>query len=268
MEGIQVSRFGVISKSHQPGKWRLIVDLSHRPGNSVNDGIDPVLCSLTYTSVEAAAKMVLELENGALLAKVDLQSAYRMVPVHPEDRPLLGMEWNGQYFMDTALPFGLRSAPKIFNALADGLMWMFKRFGVEFVMHYLDDYLFGGQAGTNQCEKALTIGIGVCDEVGAPVAQQKVEGPTTTIQFLGILLDTVAMELQLPADKLRRLKALIVKFKGKRSCTKRELLSLIGHLQHACQVVRPGRSFLRRMIELTNSIHLYGLRSQELHELE
>ena len=35
----QVSQFGVIPKNHQPNKWRLIVDLSHPIGGSVNEGI-------------------------------------------------------------------------------------------------------------------------------------------------------------------------------------------------------------------------------------
>ena len=64
-----------------------------------------------------AAQRVLSLGKGTLLAKVNLKSAYRMVPVHPEDRHLLGMEWQGKELVDTALPFGLRFAPKVFNVL-------------------------------------------------------------------------------------------------------------------------------------------------------
>ena len=50
-----------------------------------------------------------------MLAKVDIRSVYRIVPVHPEDRLLLGMMWEQALYVDTALPFGLRSAPKIFT---------------------------------------------------------------------------------------------------------------------------------------------------------
>jgi hypothetical protein len=53
------------------------------------------------------------------MAKVDIKKAYRMIPVHPADRHLLGMQWDGQLILDAALPFGLRSAPKIFTAVAD-----------------------------------------------------------------------------------------------------------------------------------------------------
>ena len=59
-----------------------------------------------------------------LLAKLDIESAYWIIPVHPDDRPLLGMVWKGSLYVDTALPFGLRSSPKLFNALADGLSWI------------------------------------------------------------------------------------------------------------------------------------------------
>ena len=62
--------------------------------NSVNDGIDPLHCSLVYITVENAAQMVVRLGRGTLLAKLDIQSAYRIVPVHPADRALLGMRWS------------------------------------------------------------------------------------------------------------------------------------------------------------------------------
>ena len=45
---VHLNRFGVIPKSSQPGKWRLIVDLSHPEGKSVNDSIRQNLCSLQY----------------------------------------------------------------------------------------------------------------------------------------------------------------------------------------------------------------------------
>ena len=41
LPNLQISSFGVIPKRGQPGKWRLIVDLSSPEGSSINDGIDP-----------------------------------------------------------------------------------------------------------------------------------------------------------------------------------------------------------------------------------
>ena len=75
---VHTSSIGIIPKPHQPGKFRLIVDLSSPQGHSVNDGIHPGLCSLQYASVDQAAAMVNQLGKGAFMAKLDLKSAYRM----------------------------------------------------------------------------------------------------------------------------------------------------------------------------------------------
>ena len=74
---------GVIPKPHQPGKWRLITDLSSPKSGSANDGVSPGLCSVSYASVDDAVRCVMSLGKGALLAKLDIASAYRIVPVHP-----------------------------------------------------------------------------------------------------------------------------------------------------------------------------------------
>ena len=82
-------------------------------------------------------------------------------------------------------------------------------------------------------------------------------GPATEIDFLGFVIDTQAMEIRLPEEKLSRMKQLILSWRGKKGCSKRELLSLIGNLQHASAVVKPGRTFLRRMIDLSKrQVHL------------
>ena len=105
----------------------------------MNDGISPELCSL---SVDDAARAVVRTGRGALLAKVGIKvGMVGIVEVQPEDRPLLGMQFDGLLFIDSVLPFGLRSAPKIFNALADAVEWTIRQAGVGTVFHYLDDFL-------------------------------------------------------------------------------------------------------------------------------
>ena len=84
---------------------------------------------------EPVAKKALQLGRGLLIAKIDIKSAYRLVPVSPLDRHYLGMQWDGQIYVDRMLPFGLRSAPKIFNAIADALEWCVAREGVHNIYH-------------------------------------------------------------------------------------------------------------------------------------
>jgi hypothetical protein len=78
------------------------------------------------------AQAVLELGPGTQLAKIDIKSAYRIIPVHPEDRSFLGMQWKDQLYVEAALPFGLHSAPLQFNAVADALEWIAKHLGNGF----------------------------------------------------------------------------------------------------------------------------------------
>ena len=246
---IHISRFGLIPKKSL-GEWRLIVDLSSPDGRSVNDGVYEHLCSLKYVAVEDALQVVLSLGRGSLLAKIDIKKAYRNIPVAPADRLLLGMIWENQLFVDATLPFGLRSALKIFTAVADVAEWMARQQGVHWIFHYLDDFLLVGPPNSDVCKKNVDQVLGLFADLGLPVASAKLEGPTTNLCFLGIEIDTVALEIRLPQDKLSRLQELVHKWLGRSSCTKTELESLLGFLSHACCVVRAGKTFMRRLLEL------------------
>ena len=202
---------------------------------------------MQYTSVDRIAAAAMSLGRGALLAKIDIKSAYRLVPVSPSDRPLLGITWRGRFYMDTRLPFGLRSAPKIFNAVADALEWCYRQEGVAMVDHYLDDFIVLGPPGCETCSNYMRI---IREVSGIPLAEEKCEGPHTMLTFLGIQIDTVQMTLSLPAEKLDRIHGELEAWSSRRSCRRRELESLLGLLSHAARVVRPGRSFLHRLFSL------------------
>ena len=90
---VHVSPMGLVPKAHMANKWRLIVDLSHPTGSSVNDRISSNLCSLHYASVDDAVDIIKKLGRGTQLVKLDVKDAYRIVPVHPSDYHLLGIRW-------------------------------------------------------------------------------------------------------------------------------------------------------------------------------
>ena len=104
--GVHLNRFGVILKNHQQDKWQLITDLSYPSGSSVNDGIPSQLCSLTYITIDDAIFNILRLGKNTKLAKIDIKSAFRLLPVHPADRYLLGVRWRGNVYIDHCIPFG------------------------------------------------------------------------------------------------------------------------------------------------------------------
>ena len=242
-----ISRFGVIPKGHQPDKWRLIIDLSFPKGQSINDGIPKELCSLQYITIDHTINHIMTIGQGAQLGKIDIKSAFRLLPVHPTDRHLLVMQWRRELFIDTCLPFGLRSAPKLFNILADLLAWVLKQQGVAPLLHYLDNFLTIGPPDVNTCQKYMDTIKEVCEILGVPLAVEKVEGPSTVLSFLGITLDTCKMEARLPEEKLTRIQHTVADWLTRKKATKHEILSLVGQLQHATKVVRYDRTFVARM---------------------
>ena len=80
------------------------------------------------------SRYIMQLGRHTELVKIDLSNAYRIVPVHPENQPLLGILWHGATYL---LPFGLCSALKIFTVVADLLTWILYCKGIQFVLHTL-----------------------------------------------------------------------------------------------------------------------------------
>ena len=208
--------------------WRLILDLSSPSGHSVKEGIAKELASLSYVSVDEVVLRVLLLGRGAVMAKMDIKQAYRNIPVHTTNRYLLEMKWEERTFVDTTLPFGLQLAPMIFSAVADALAWMMQQRGVSWLAHYVDDFITVGAPGTSECESNSDLMHRVCGEVAMPVEPEKDEGPASTISFLGLELDSMAMEVRLPQEKLKKLKTVLGTWRGRQACRKRDILSLIG----------------------------------------
>ena len=93
MSQVHTSRFGIIPKGHQPGKWCLILDLSFPNGASINSGISIEFCSLQYVTVVHAATIISELGVGIQMVKID---TFRNVPDYPQDPPLLGINLHAQ----------------------------------------------------------------------------------------------------------------------------------------------------------------------------
>lgn len=138
--------------------------------------------------------------------------------------------------------------------MADLLAWILEQQGVSNLLHYLDDFLTMGHPHSPERQHNLHTLIQVCHLLNVPLATQKVEGSTPCLDFLGIILDTICMETRLPEEKITRIFHAVDNWLDKRNATKREILSLVGLLQHAAKVVRPGRIFVRRMYNVAAKV--------------
>ena len=163
------------------------------------DGARSIIC-LPFMETASTMKTILYivdnayailnlLGTGALMSKIDLKNAFLLIPVHPNDWNLLGICWSHKFDIDTCLPFGLRSVPFLFNQLSIAIHWILQhKYSVHHLLHYLDDFFTAGAPGTSECH--LDAMLSLCQKINAPLNLLKVEGPSTNITFLGLVLDT------------------------------------------------------------------------------
>ena len=262
------SPIGAVPKKNST-KIRVVHNLSHPfNGDSVNASIRKV--PVRISSFGDAARAVRRMGKGCFLIKLDVEAAYKQVPVRPSDWHLLGFEWQGSYYYERVLPFGLRSSSRLWDLYAAALRhFIATDLGVSYervVVHYVDDFLFIVKLeadGADLRDRALSLG----KELGVPWAPDKTEGPVTCLTFLGVELDTVAMEARLSAAKLLELQQLISEWGMKSTASIRELQTLQGVLTWACGVVRPGRFFLRRITAQISRLKKIAFVDTSRHQL-
>ena len=176
----------------------------------MREGINSQDFSLQYIKVDQVIRMVFRYGPSALVAKFEVESTYQNIPVHPDDCFLLGMRWRGQFYVDLLLPFGLRSAPFIFNSIADMVEWiLLHKHCLSDLLHYLDDFITAGPPQSSQCAYNLNMAVSVCHRLGLPLHANKCVGPVTSMAISGIELDSVNQVACLPEDKLLALRELI-----------------------------------------------------------
>ena len=108
----------------------------------------------------------------------------------------------GSNYYDKVLPFGLRSAPFIFNEVAEAFQWICAHhLSIEDMLHLLNDFLVLGPPKSVLCEQRITLALQMCHYLGIPIADEKTTWPSTELIFLGIILDTDKFESRLPDDK-------------------------------------------------------------------
>jgi len=124
----------------------------------------------------------------------------------------------------------------------------------QYIVHILDAFLFVGPPNSPICQNNLDNFLALCATLGVSIKQEKTEQATPIITFMGLKLDSLNMVARLPEDKLDKVRSLLSAMANKRKVTLRELQSLLGLLNFRCQVVVPGRCFLRRLTDLTKKV--------------
>ena len=235
---------------------RVIIDLSWPLGASVNSGIDKntyldTPFSLTFPTVDDITAELKRIGRGALLYKIDVSRAFRHVKVDPGDYDLLGLHWRRAY-VDTCLPFGTRHGSQIFQRLSDAVRYMMRQKGFR-VIDYIDDYVGVGVPHVAHASYASLFNL--MQELGLTISDKKLVPPSTKVVCLGVIINTEEGTVSIPPDKLRQINDTVKDWLTKRTCTKRQLQSLLGLLLYVHKCVKPARAFLNRMLALLRSGH-------------
>ena len=228
--------------------WRMIFDLSSPEDRSVNDGIPLHYGSIVYETLEDAIRLVAQAGRGAVMMKRDLKSAFRHVPVSASDHWLLIFEWQGRYYVDMFLPFGLRTAPRIFNLFSEALHWVFETLYGWNLTHYLDDFLFIFPPGTDTSNQSNIFNQTIAT-MGLSKAPEK-DSDGHVVTHLGFEFDSINMEVRLPLNKKLRALRAVEHIANASSISVASLEEVLGFLSHCCQVVPLGRPFLRGLFSL------------------
>ena len=119
------------------------------------------------------------------------------------------------------------------------------------LVNYLDYYFFAALYKA-LCDGQVQIFLDICHTINFPVSLEKTFWGTQLLTFLGLLIDTIAMRICIPADKLAKAMELVdyVLNKRNKKITLHQLQQLTGFLNFLCKCVIPGRSFLRRLYSL------------------
>ena len=246
---IHFSPLGLVPK--KDGNFRLIHHLSYPEGGSVNDGIPVEYTKVHYQTLDDAIRIIQTLGRGCLMAKADIQDAFRLLPIREKDHHLLGLTFEGVIMYDKFLPMGASCSCQTFERFSKALHWILSnKFSVSNVVHILDDFMFFGRAKTNICSNALSAFNTLANSINLPLKHQKTVPPTTTATLFGIEIDTIKGEMRLPQEKLDNLRSLLNKATQCSKMTVRNFQSLLGHLNFACMVVVPGRAFMRRLYNI------------------
>ena len=288
------SPIGLVPKAG--GQTRMIFHLSYDFGDedrqrSLNYHTPQELCTVKYNDLDYAIKTCMTIcpvmwdeialgddeflnQHQIYFSKSDLRSAFKILPILPAQRNLLLYKARHPqsnqifWFAEKTLPFGASVSCARFQLFSDSLKHI-----VEFVTgqyfqvtNYLDDFLFIARTEyrVNQTVREF---LQICEEIGCPVALDKTEWGSLSIEFLGILLDGRYHRLSLPKEKIVKALNLLNWAQHSNKLTVKTIQKLAGTLNFLSRAIVPGRTFTRKMYDSLKFEDSQGRRLKAHHHI-
>ena len=182
--------------------------------------------------------------KGAYMSKGDIESAFRIAPIWPQDWHLLGIQFNRRFYIDICLPFGASIPCAIFENIGNLLQWIVQQWANHPISRYLDDF-FMVHILQQVCDSIMQTIHDTCSEVGILMSPSKRVYAMQVIEFLGLLIDMLLMIICIPADKQRDILQHIMNILKSEWQTAMLLQSLAGKLNFIAKAFPLGRPFIQ-----------------------
>ena len=199
------------------------------------------------------------LGQGDWLTKVDLKDAYFAVPIHHAHQKYLQFQLQGKTFRFTCLPFGLSSAPWVFTKTLKPALAILRQRGVRLIA-YIDDILLISDSAAQALEHVQAL-VYLLECLGFTINTEKsVLTPTQNIEFLGLSVNSIDMELQFPPPKIKQIRAESRRItRMAESTSARTLARLLGEMNSTACVIPPVPLFYRNLqMALSNTLERHA----------
>jgi hypothetical protein len=197
------------------------------------------------------------------MCSVDLSDAFFHVPLHPNSQKYFQFRWRGKLYQYRVCPFGWSRSPQWFQALTRHITSICRReFNFRLVC-YLDDFLMFGTS-KKEAEKNCQVLLCLLRHFGfSPNLKKTRQVAAQRREFLGMIVDSVSMELSIPEVRLKRYRTNAKRMRtlmltGK-DVSLQALRSLVGQLQSCEQCFQAHRLRMGALLDCLRTAQAHGL---------
>lgn len=242
---------GVVPKPNSD-KSRIIQDLSYPRNNiavtSVNSEINSDLFPCEWGSFAQCYFLVAKAPHGTQVAVFDVDSAYRNIPVHPEDQRHFCVSWDGKVYIDHCVAFGSASSAGLFGRIADCFVDIIQAHGAQQVLKWVDDFIFFRYPSSSfepyHYSYNSSLIFDIANQLGLPWSFPKFHDFSTSFTYLGFQWNIPDRSVQLPDAKKRKFSQRCNLWLSGSKQNLRSAQTLLGSLNHCCLVYRSARTHL------------------------
>ena len=212
----------LLTRPKDDDKSRIILNLSHPQGQSLNDNVDKLRFdnrhfSLKLVSVDDIIQEILACDS-PLIFKIDVSRAFRNLRVDPVDVLKLGISWNGSFYLHSAIAFGWMHGTSAYQMVADAIAHTITTRGGK-ILPYVDDFVVVSEEGIAKgifCDLA-----DIFTELGLPMNPDKKIPPSTSLTCLGITIDILNSTIAIDHQKLCAIYEECIRVHNKKYLSKR-----------------------------------------------